>query len=116
MAPVGSWESLYAAQQGGADAIYFGIEGLNMRSRSSVNFTLEDLHTIAQWCHEHGMKSYLTVNTIIVHLLFSLVALPGLEPGNAAPKTVVLPLHYKAIPMSTERQALKLRCKITAFF
>ena len=65
MAPVGSWESLYAAQQGGADAIYFGIEGLNMRSRSSVNFTLEDLHTIAQFCHEHGMKSYLTVNTIV---------------------------------------------------
>ena len=65
MAPVGSWESLYAAHQGGADAIYFGIEGLNMRSRSSVNFTLEDLRTIAEWCHEHGMKSYLTVNTIV---------------------------------------------------
>ena len=65
MAPVGSWESLYAAHQGGADAIYFGIEGLNMRSRSSVNFTLDDLRTIAQWCHEHGMKSYLTVNTIV---------------------------------------------------
>ncbi|MBQ0068402.1 MAG: U32 family peptidase [Bacteroidales bacterium] len=65
MAPVGSWESLTAAWQGGADAIYFGIEGLNMRSRSSVNFSINDLHTIAQWCHEHGMKSYLTVNTII---------------------------------------------------
>ena len=65
MAPVGSWESLYAAHQGGADAIYFGIEGLNMRSRSSVNFTLDDLRTIAEWCHEHGMKSYLTVNTIV---------------------------------------------------
>ena len=65
MAPVGSWESLVAAHQGGADAIYFGIEGLNMRSKSSVNFTLDDLHTIAQWCHEHGMKSYLTVNTIV---------------------------------------------------
>lgn len=65
MAPVGSWESLYAAHQGGADAIYFGIEGLNMRSRSSVNFTLDDLRTIAQWCHGHGMKSYLTVNTIV---------------------------------------------------
>ncbi len=65
MAPVGSWESLDAAHQGGADAIYFGIEGLNMRSRSSVNFTLDDLRTIAQWCHEHDMKSYLTVNTIV---------------------------------------------------
>ncbi|MBR3100265.1 MAG: U32 family peptidase [Muribaculaceae bacterium] len=65
MAPVGSWESLTAAWQGGADAIYFGIEGLNMRSQSSVNFSLDDLHTIAQWCHEHGMKSYLTVNTVV---------------------------------------------------
>ena len=65
MAPVGSWESLIAAHQGGADAIYFGIEGLNMRSKSSVNFTLDDLKTIASWCHEHGMKSYLTVNTIV---------------------------------------------------
>lgn len=65
MAPVGSWESLVAAHQGGADAIYFGIEGLNMRSKSSVNFTLDDLQTIAQWCQEHGMKSYLTVNTIV---------------------------------------------------
>ena len=49
MAPVGSWESLVAAQQGGADAIYFGIENLNMRSKSSVNFSIDDLHTIAQW-------------------------------------------------------------------
>lgn len=65
MAPVGSWESLIAAQQGGADAIYFGIEGLNMRSKSSVNFSLNDLRTIAEWCREHGMKSYLTVNTIV---------------------------------------------------
>lgn len=65
MAPVGSWESLTAAWQGGADAIYFGIEGLNMRSRSSVNFTLDDMRTIAAWCRERGLKSYLTVNTII---------------------------------------------------
>ncbi|HAP49843.1 MAG TPA: collagenase-like protease, partial [Porphyromonadaceae bacterium] len=65
MAPVGSWESLTAAWQGGADAIYFGIEGLNMRSKSSVNFSLDDLHTIAAWCHEHCMKSYLTVNTVV---------------------------------------------------
>ena len=65
MAPVGSWESLVAAHQGGADAIYFGIENLNMRSKSSVNFTINDLHTIAKWCAERGIKTYLTVNTII---------------------------------------------------
>ena len=65
MAPVGSYESLMAAVQGGADSIYFGIEGLNMRSRSSNNFTTDDLRNIAAICHEHGVKSYLTVNTVI---------------------------------------------------
>jgi putative protease len=65
MAPVGSYESLAAAIQGGADSVYFGIEGLNMRSRSSNNFTVEDLHEIARICKKHKIKSYLTVNTII---------------------------------------------------
>lgn len=65
MAPVGSYESLHAAIAAGADAIYFGVEGLNMRARSSVNFTLDDLHNIASICHDNGVKSYLTVNTII---------------------------------------------------
>lgn len=65
MAPVGSYESLHAAIEAGADAIYFGVEGLNMRSRSSVNFTLDDLRNIASICGEAGVKTYLTVNTII---------------------------------------------------
>ncbi|MCC8147004.1 MAG: U32 family peptidase [Bacteroidales bacterium] len=65
MAPVGSYESLAAAIQAGADSIYFGIEGLNMRSRSANNFTIEDLHKISELCHKHTIKSYLTVNTII---------------------------------------------------
>lgn len=65
MAPVGSYESLAAAVQGGADAVYFGIGGLNMRDKSSVNFTTEDLAQIVAFCKEHGMKSYLTVNTVV---------------------------------------------------
>ena len=65
MAPVGSYESLAAAVQGGADAVYFGIGGLNMRDKSSVNFTIDDLAQIVAYCHEHGMKSYLTVNTVV---------------------------------------------------
>ena len=65
MAPVGSYESLTAAIQGGAHSIYFGVEGLNMRARSSNNFTLDDLREIARICQEHGLKSYLTVNTVI---------------------------------------------------
>lgn len=65
MAPAGSWESLQAAIQAGADSVYFGIERLNMRSRSSSNFTTEDLHRIVERCKEAGIKSYLTINTII---------------------------------------------------
>lgn len=65
MAPVGSYESLYAAIQGGADAIYLGIEGLNMRAKSSNNFTTDDLRRIAEVCAENGLKSYLTVNTVV---------------------------------------------------
>lgn len=65
MAPVGSWESLAAAMDAGADAVYFGIEGLNMRSRSSSNFTIADMEAIAARCNEAGVRTYLTVNTIL---------------------------------------------------
>ncbi len=65
MAPVGSYESLMAAIQGHADSVYFGIEKLNMRSRSSNNFTFDDLKKIAQIAREHNLKTYLTVNTVI---------------------------------------------------
>lgn len=65
MAPVGSYESLMAAIKAGADSVYFGIEGLNMRARSANNFTTEDLYKIAEICRDKGVKSYLTVNTVI---------------------------------------------------
>lgn len=65
MAPVGSRESLAAALNAGANAVYFGIEGLNMRSRSSANFTADDMADIAAICDRHGVKTYLTVNTVI---------------------------------------------------
>jgi len=65
MAPAGSWESLSAAIAAGADSIYFGIEKLNMRSKSSSNFTTDDLRTIVNICRENNVKSYLTVNTIL---------------------------------------------------
>ena len=65
MAPVGARESLAAAIQAGADSIYFGIEKLNMRAHSASTFTIDDLREIAATCNEHGIKTYLTVNTII---------------------------------------------------
>ena len=65
MAPVGCWESLAAAIEAGATSVYFGIEHLNMRSRSSANFTTEDLHKIVAICREAGVKTYLTLNTVM---------------------------------------------------
>ena len=65
MAPVGCWESLAAAIEAGANSVYFGIEYLNMRSHSSANFTTQDLHTIAAKCKEAGVKTYLTLNTVM---------------------------------------------------
>lgn len=65
MAPVGSLDSLHAAIDAGADAVYFGVQGLNMRSKSSANFTLDDLRNIAATCAQAGVKSYLTVNTVL---------------------------------------------------
>ena len=65
MAPVGSYESLAAAIQAGADSVYFGVGKLNMRSRSANNFTLDDMQRIADTAREHGVRTYLTVNTII---------------------------------------------------
>ncbi len=65
MAPVGSRESLAAAINAGANSVYFGIGKLNMRSHSANDFTIEDLKEIAQICHDNGLKSYLTLNTII---------------------------------------------------
>jgi putative protease len=65
LAPAGSWESLMAAIQGGADAIYFGLEQLNMRARSSFNFTRDDLPRIVTIAKENHIKTYLTINTVI---------------------------------------------------
>ncbi len=65
MAPVGSYEALAAAIQAGAGSVYFGIGKLNMRSRSAKNFSLDDLRQLAETCNDHGVKSYVTVNTVI---------------------------------------------------
>jgi len=65
MSPAGSWESLQAAIQGGTNSVYFGIEQLNMRARSSNNFTLKDLLKIAELCNKKNIKTYITLNTVI---------------------------------------------------
>ncbi|MCK5678022.1 MAG: U32 family peptidase [Flavobacteriaceae bacterium] len=65
MAPAGNFESLQAALDNGADSVYFGVEQLNMRARASINFTLDDLSEISKRCKEKGVRTYLTLNTII---------------------------------------------------
>jgi len=65
MAPAGSYESLTAAIQGGADSVYFGVEQLNMRAGSSNNFNLDDLRNIVSICKKHDLKSYITINVVV---------------------------------------------------
>lgn len=65
MAPAGNFESLHAAIDNGADSVYFGVDQLNMRARASMNFCMEDLQEIANRCHPKGIRTYLTLNTII---------------------------------------------------
>ena len=97
MAPVGSYESLSAAIQAGADAVYFGVGNLNMRSRSAANFGLDDLAKIAAIAHEHGVRTYLTVNTIIynheieeMHTLVQAAKAAGISAIIASDMAVII--------------------------
>jgi putative protease len=69
MAPAGNFESLQAALDNGADSVYFGVDQLNMRARASINFTIEDLSEIARRCLAKKVRTYLTLNTIMIYLL-----------------------------------------------
>ena len=111
MAPVGSYESLYSAINAGADAIYFGVEGLNMRARSSVNFTLDDLRNIASICDSHGVKSYLTVNTIIYdediekcHAIIDAVADSGISAIIASDLAAILYARSRGVEVHISTQ------------
>jgi len=65
LAPAGSWESMRAALQAGANAVYFGVDKLNMRAKNTVNFLIEDLPEFARVCHESNAKAYIALNTIM---------------------------------------------------
>ena len=65
MSPAGNFECLYAAVQGGADSVYFGVGNLNMRSHSANNFTPDDLPRIVEICREYGVKTYMTLNIVL---------------------------------------------------
>lgn len=96
MSPVGSYEALMAAIQGGAGSVYFGVGKLNMRSNSSQNFSLDDLRQIAQICQEHHIKSYVTINSVLfdheldeMRLLVDAVKLNGITAVIASDQAVI---------------------------
>ena len=115
MAPVGSYESLHAAIDAGADAVYFGVQGLNMRSKSSANFTLEDLRSIADTCARAGVKTYLTVNTVLydsdmarMHEIIDAVADSGVSAVIASDIAAILYARSRGVEMHISTQ-----CNIT---
>lgn len=89
MSPAGSFESMMAAIQGGADSVYFGVEQLNMRARATMNFTVEDLPEIAELCKKHNVRSYLTLNTIVYDHDLSLMKMVVNEANKAGITAVI---------------------------
>lgn len=96
MCPAGNFESLQAALDNGADSIYFGVEQLNMRARSSVNFTLDDLDEITRRCSPKGVRTYLTLNTIIYDHDLSIIK-TVLDRAKSASITAVIAMDQAVI-------------------
>lgn len=112
MAPVGSPAALSAAARAGADAVYFGIAGLNMRSRSAANFTLEDLPDMAERCRRLNLRSYLTVNTIIydddiaqINRIIDAAADAGISAVIATDISTILYCRRRGVPVHISTQA-----------
>ena len=118
MAPVGSRESLAAAIQAGAGSVYFGVEQLNMRSHSANHFTIDDLRDIATICREKGVKSYLTVNTIIygediatMHTIVDAAHEAGITAVIASDVAVMT--YYRSVGQEVHWLDLGGRCGVT---
>ncbi len=112
MAPVGSYESLMAAIQGGAGSVYFGVGKLNMRSKSSRNFTLKDLQQIASICSENKVKSYVTINTVVfdeeldeMHNLVDAVKNNGISAIIASDQAVIQYARKRGVEVHMSTQA-----------
>lgn len=115
MAPVGSRESLMAAINAGADSVYFGVEGLNMRSRSSANFTLSDLIDIALTCKEHRIKSYLTLNTVMYDTDLAKIS-QILDVSIEAGISAIIASDYAVLELAREKSIqvhISTQCNIT---
>ena len=111
MAPVGSYESLYAAINAGANSVYFGIGQLNMRSASAANFTADDMAEINRIAHEKGVKTYLTVNTIIydtelklMHEVVDRAKAEGVDAIIASDLSVILYAYHVGVEVHISTQ------------
>ncbi len=123
LAPAGSFEALTAAIQAGANAVYFGIEQLNMRARSSVNFTIEDLPKIVAQCRTHQVKSYLTLNTIVydhdlnlMRTILDAAADAGLDAVIASDHAVFNDAKKKGVKVHISTQANVSNIESVEFF
>lgn len=101
LSPAGSFESLMSAIQGGADAVYFGIEQLNMRARATMNFVIDDLDKISDICREKKVRTYLTLNTIIYDHDLSLMK-QIISKAKAAGINAVIAADHAAIQFASE--------------
>lgn len=111
MAPAGSYESLLAAIEAGADSVYFGVGALNMRAASAANFTLDDLDQIVEIAHKAGVKAYLTVNTIIydneieqMHAVVDRAAAAKVDAIIAADQSVILYARSRGVEIHLSTQ------------
>ena len=103
MAPAGNFAALTAAMQGGADAVYFGIGELNMRAHAANNFNPDDLEGIVAFCRQHGMRSYLTLNTVIYDADIEKMELI-LDKARAAGVSAVIASDMAAITAARARE------------
>jgi len=115
MSPVGSYESLHAAIEAGAGSVYFGVGKLNMRARSAANFGLDDLRKITEICREKGVKTYLTVNTVVyseelqeIHEIISTAKTEGISAVIASDISVIQ--YCRTLGMEVH---LSTQCNIT---
>jgi len=112
LSPAGSWESLNAAMQAGADAIYFGVGALNMRAKGSMNFSVADIPEIAALCRSKGVRSYLTLNTILydhdlilAREIIDQAKFSGIDAVIAFDITAIMYAHEAGIPVHISTQA-----------
>jgi U32 family peptidase len=123
MAPVGSWESLQAAIQAGADSIYFGVEQLNMRVKSAASLTIDDITEVVEWCRPHGIKTYLTLNTTmydhdkqLAHIIIAKCKASGVDAIIAADFAVINECKKQGMSLHISTQANVTNIDTVEFF